>query len=62
MTSTEPLLVMEGISKAFPGVRALEGASLRVGRGEVHAVMGQNGAGNRWPRTSSSAASRAASA
>jgi monosaccharide-transporting ATPase len=45
MTSTEPLLVMEGISKAFPGVRALEGASLRVGRGEVHAVMGQNGAG-----------------
>jgi monosaccharide-transporting ATPase len=45
MTATEPLLVMEGISKAFPGVRALEGASLRVGRGQVHAVMGQNGAG-----------------
>jgi galactofuranose transport system ATP-binding protein len=45
MTATQPLLLMEGIAKAFPGVRALEGASLRVGRGEVHAVMGQNGAG-----------------
>jgi len=36
---------MEGIQKAFPGVVALDGASLRVGRGEVHAVVGQNGAG-----------------
>ena len=45
MTATGPLLQMEGISKAFPGVRALEEASLTVGRGEVHAVMGQNGAG-----------------
>ena len=113
MAVTAPLLQMEGISKAFPGVRALEEASLTVGRGEVHAVMGQNGAGKstlikiltgayrrdagtvsldgrpststppsrprrvgsapstrrstwsgsgRWPRTSSSAASRAASA
>src|SRR5215203_5582650 len=45
MAATGPLLEMEGISKAFPGVRALEEASLTVGRGEVHAVMGQNGAG-----------------
>src|ERR671921_639312 len=45
MAATAPLLQMEGISKAFPGVRALEEASLAVGRGEVHAVMGQNGAG-----------------
>jgi galactofuranose transport system ATP-binding protein len=45
MSAPTPLLQMEGISKAFPGVRALEGASLTVGRGEVHAVMGQNGAG-----------------
>jgi monosaccharide-transporting ATPase len=45
MTAPEPLLRMEGISKAFPGVRALEGASLTLRRGEVHAVMGQNGAG-----------------
>jgi galactofuranose transport system ATP-binding protein len=45
MAAPTPLLRMEGISKAFPGVRALEEASLTVGRGEVHAVMGQNGAG-----------------
>jgi galactofuranose transport system ATP-binding protein len=45
MTAPAPLLQMEGITKAFPGVRALEEASLTVGRGEVHAVMGQNGAG-----------------
>ena len=36
---------MEGITKRFPGVLALENASLRVGRGEVHALVGQNGAG-----------------
>ena len=45
MTQTEPLLVMDGISKTFPGVVALDGASLRVEPGEVHAVIGQNGAG-----------------
>src|SRR5919112_1009410 len=45
MAATAPLLQMEGISKAFPGVRALDEASLTVGRGELHAVMGQNGAG-----------------
>src|SRR5918992_787650 len=36
---------MEGIEKAFPGVVALDGASLRVAQGEVHAIIGQNGAG-----------------
>jgi len=36
---------MDGVVKTFPGVVALDGASLRVGRGEVHAVVGQNGAG-----------------
>ncbi len=41
----ELLLVMEGIDKAFPGVVALDGASLRVLPGEVHAIIGQNGAG-----------------
>jgi len=41
----EPLLTMQGISKAFPGVVALSDASLTVGRGEVHALVGQNGAG-----------------
>lgn len=40
-----PLLRMDGIVKTFPGVVALDGASLRVGRAEVHAIVGQNGAG-----------------
>ena len=40
-----PLLVMDGITKGFPGNVALDGARLTVGRGEVHAVVGQNGAG-----------------
>lgn len=36
---------MENISKAFPGVIALDGVSLSVKRGSVHALMGENGAG-----------------
>lgn len=39
------ILRMEGISKQFPGVKALDEAQLRVKRGEVHALMGENGAG-----------------
>jgi len=42
---TPPLLAMRGIDKHFAGVPALAGASLEVGRGEVHALIGQNGAG-----------------
>ena len=40
-----PLLRMENISKSFPGVRALDGVSLTVRSGTVHALMGENGAG-----------------
>lgn len=40
-----PLLQMEGIDKAFPGVHALHGVSLQVAQGEVHALVGENGAG-----------------
>src|SRR5215203_6652922 len=36
---------MEGVEKAFPGVVALDGASLHVAPGDVHAIIGQNGAG-----------------
>ncbi len=43
--SGEPLLLMEGIDKAFAGVPALRDAWLRVERAEVHALIGQNGAG-----------------
>src|SRR5262245_39948848 len=41
----EYLLSMEGISKQFPGVRALSNVELRARRGTVHALMGENGAG-----------------
>ncbi len=39
------LLEMRGISKVFPGVRALDHVSLAVEPGEIHAICGENGAG-----------------
>lgn len=43
--ANDVLLKMEGITKTFPGVRALDNVSLEVKRGTVHALMGENGAG-----------------
>ncbi|WP_406341601.1 sugar ABC transporter ATP-binding protein [Streptomyces sp. NBC_00648] len=40
-----PLLTMSGITKSFPGVRALDGVDLEVLPGETHCLLGQNGAG-----------------
>jgi putative multiple sugar transport system ATP-binding protein len=40
-----PILEMRGISKEFPGVKALSEVSLSVGVGQIHAVAGENGAG-----------------
>jgi len=42
---TVPRLEMRGISKTFPGVRALHSVDLKAWGGEVMAVMGENGAG-----------------
>lgn len=39
------LLEMRGISKLFPGVRALDHVNLSVREGEIHAICGENGAG-----------------
>jgi inositol transport system ATP-binding protein len=39
------VLSMEGISKQFPGVRALSNVRLDARKGSVHALMGENGAG-----------------
>jgi simple sugar transport system ATP-binding protein len=44
MTDT-PILTLEGITKAFPGVIANDNVSFSVGAGEVHALLGENGAG-----------------
>src|SRR3982751_2548158 len=43
MTST--ILEMRGITKTFPGVKALSNVNLSVEEGEIHAVVGENGAG-----------------
>lgn len=43
--TVQPILEMRGIGKTFPGVKALDNVSISVGRGEIHAVVGENGAG-----------------
>ncbi len=40
-----PLLQIEGLTKAYPGVVANDAVSLDVGAGEIHALLGENGAG-----------------
>ena len=41
----DDILCVRGLSKAFPGVQALEKVNLSVRKGEVHCLMGENGAG-----------------
>jgi len=43
--STPVALSLAGVSKAFPGVQALDDVSIEVLAGEVHAIVGENGAG-----------------
>jgi simple sugar transport system ATP-binding protein len=45
MAGPSPILTMTGISKEFPGVKALIDVDFRLFPGEVHGLMGQNGAG-----------------
>jgi monosaccharide-transporting ATPase len=42
---SENILEMEGICKAFPGVKALDNVDFALRKGEIHALMGENGAG-----------------
>ena len=43
--SEKKVLEMKGITKIYPGVRALDGVDFIVEEGSVHALMGENGAG-----------------
>jgi ribose transport system ATP-binding protein len=45
MTAPSSILEMEGVSKRFPGVVALDHVNLTVGTGEIVALIGENGAG-----------------
>src|SRR5690349_3839849 len=43
--SENDILIMENISKSFPGVKALSDVNLTARKGTIHALMGENGAG-----------------
>ncbi|MGP4020626.1 sugar ABC transporter ATP-binding protein [Saccharopolyspora sp. 5N708] len=42
---TEPVVVVDGVTKHYPGVRALTDADLTIRAGEIRALLGRNGAG-----------------
>ncbi len=42
---SEYILELKGITKIFPGVKALNQVQFQLGHGEIHALMGENGAG-----------------
>ena len=39
------ILEMKNITKTFPGVKALDNVNLKVKKGEIHSLCGENGAG-----------------
>ncbi len=45
MANNEVILKMSGVSKTFPGVKALKNVDFQLRAGEIHALMGENGAG-----------------
>jgi ribose transport system ATP-binding protein len=44
-TPSDPVFQARGVSKFFPGVKALEGVSITLAKGSIHALLGENGAG-----------------
>ena len=44
-SDNSPLLIVENVTKRFPGVTALSKVSLTLAKGEVLALIGENGAG-----------------
>jgi len=45
VSRVDNILQLDGITKVFPGVKALDDVSFEVQRGEIHALVGENGAG-----------------
>ena len=45
MNSNDIILSAKNISKSFPGVKALDNVQIQIEKGEIHALMGENGAG-----------------
>lgn len=45
MISDDRILELRGVTKDFPGVRALDGVDFTLRRGEIHGLVGENGAG-----------------
>ncbi|MEM6500113.1 MAG: ATP-binding cassette domain-containing protein, partial [Pseudomonadota bacterium] len=43
--TSAPVLELTEVSKTFGSLRAVNEVSLKVGRGEIHALLGENGAG-----------------
>lgn len=43
--SDRNILEIKGVSKSFPGVKALESVDIEIREGEIHALVGENGAG-----------------
>ena len=43
--SKDIILSLQGISKEFPGVKALDNVTINVERGTIHGLVGENGAG-----------------
>src|ERR1700761_5918711 len=43
--TSDPVFQARGVSKFFPGVKALEGVSISLTKGSIHALLGENGAG-----------------
>jgi ABC-type branched-subunit amino acid transport system ATPase component len=41
----KPLLVLDGVSRAFGGLKAVDGVGLRIAEGTIHGIIGPNGAG-----------------